>query len=236
MLDCSAYRELNDTLGLTAMAGEMLADARTGKNGRHALIGLLRQSVFGRLAEDVNDAERLRHYPAMRWVGGGKAAHGCAVSPSQMGGFETHWLARHLPISLLLPTCLASGSTSCTGADRRGACARHGFEREPDAATWNIVRCVPAMYTAPTAAMVRSSRSLCVIRARSHASISGRTKPTPCQSPMSIWRRSGSNTLSGYPPTKFCSKGSAICASAPVRRPPNEVRRFHANFTHQAGS
>jgi hypothetical protein len=52
-----AYRELDDVLGLTAMAGEMLADARTGKNGRHALIGLLRRSVFGRLAgyEDVND-------------------------------------------------------------------------------------------------------------------------------------------------------------------------------------
>lgn len=58
-----AYRELDDALGLTALAGEMLADARTGKNGRHALVGLLRQSVFGRLAdyEDVNDAERLRH-------------------------------------------------------------------------------------------------------------------------------------------------------------------------------
>jgi hypothetical protein len=46
----------------------MLADARTGKNGRHALVGLLRQSVLGRFAgyEDVNDAERLRHDPAMR--------------------------------------------------------------------------------------------------------------------------------------------------------------------------
>ena len=53
-----AYRELDDALGLTAMAIERLADARTGKNGRHALVGLLRQSVFGRLAgyEDVNDA------------------------------------------------------------------------------------------------------------------------------------------------------------------------------------
>src|SRR5262249_2236741 len=42
-----AYRELDDALGLTALAGEMLADARAGKNGRHALIGMLRQSLFG---------------------------------------------------------------------------------------------------------------------------------------------------------------------------------------------
>jgi hypothetical protein len=48
---------------------------------------LLRQSVFGRLAgyEDVNDAERLRHDPAMRWIVGGKAAQGRAASPSQVG-------------------------------------------------------------------------------------------------------------------------------------------------------
>jgi hypothetical protein len=38
-----AYRELDDALGLTVMAGEMLADARTGKTGRHALVGLLRR-------------------------------------------------------------------------------------------------------------------------------------------------------------------------------------------------
>ena len=98
-----AYRELDDVLGLTAMAGEMLADARTGKNGRHALIGLLRQSVFGRLAgyEDVNDAERLRHDPAMRWIVGGKAAQGRAASPSQMGRFETQWLAAPRNLSAL---------------------------------------------------------------------------------------------------------------------------------------
>ncbi len=45
-----AYREFDDALGLTNMASEGLADARTGKNGRHALAGLFRQSVFGRLA------------------------------------------------------------------------------------------------------------------------------------------------------------------------------------------
>jgi hypothetical protein len=89
-----AYRELDDALGLTEMAGETLADARTGRNGRHALVGLLRQSVFGRLAgyEDVNHAERLRHDPTMRWIVGGKAAHSNAASPSQMGRFETQWL------------------------------------------------------------------------------------------------------------------------------------------------
>ena len=78
------YRELDDALGLSAIAGEMLADARTGKNGRHALVGMLRQSVFGRLAgyEDVNDAERLRHDPAMRWIVGGKAVSDCAASAS----------------------------------------------------------------------------------------------------------------------------------------------------------
>jgi hypothetical protein len=77
-----AYRELDDALGLSAMASDVLADARTGKNGRHALAGLFRQSVFGRLAgyEDVNDAERLRHDPAMRWIVGGKAAHGTKFS------------------------------------------------------------------------------------------------------------------------------------------------------------
>jgi hypothetical protein len=85
-----AYRELDDALGLTALAGEMVADARTGKNGRHALVGLLRQSVFGRLAgyEDVNDAERLRHDPAMRWVVGGKAAQGLpdvVLEPGSVG-------------------------------------------------------------------------------------------------------------------------------------------------------
>ena len=59
------------------------------------LVGMLRQSVFGRLAgyEDVNDVERLRHDPAMRWIIGGKAAKGRAASPSQMGRFETRWLA-----------------------------------------------------------------------------------------------------------------------------------------------
>jgi hypothetical protein len=91
-----AYRELDDAVGLTDTGADTLADARTGKNGRHLLGGLLRQSVFGRLAgyEDVNDADRLCRDPAMRWVVGDRAITGSAASTSQMGRFETEWLAR----------------------------------------------------------------------------------------------------------------------------------------------
>lgn len=99
-----AYRELDDALDLSATAGDVLADSRTGKNGRHALVGLLRQSIFGRLAgyEDVNDAQRLRQDPAMRWIVGAKAAKGRAASPSQMGRFETRWLAEPENLSSLV--------------------------------------------------------------------------------------------------------------------------------------
>src|SRR3954469_14554051 len=91
-----AYRELDDTLCLTDTAADTLADARTGRNARHRLGGLLRQAVFGRLAgyEDVNDAERLCRDPAMRWVVGGRAIARSAASASQMGRFETRWLSR----------------------------------------------------------------------------------------------------------------------------------------------
>jgi len=91
-----AYRELDYTLGLTDTSAHTLADTRTGKNGRHRLVGLLRQSLFGRLAgyEDVNDADRLCHDPAMRWVVGDRAITGSAASASQMGRFETKWLSR----------------------------------------------------------------------------------------------------------------------------------------------
>ena len=90
-----AYRELDDALGLTALAGEVLADRRTGRNGWHGIVGLLRQSVFGRLAgyEDVNDADRLGRDPAMRWIVGGKAVERGGASTSQMGRFETELLA-----------------------------------------------------------------------------------------------------------------------------------------------
>jgi hypothetical protein len=89
-----AYRELDDALGLTAMAASALAEGRRGRNIRHRLLGLLRQAVYGRLAgyEDVNDAERLARDPAMRAIVGREGLDRPAASTSQMGRFETEWL------------------------------------------------------------------------------------------------------------------------------------------------
>ncbi len=90
-----AYRELDEVLGLIDLGGAALSDLRRGKNTRHLLTGLLRQSVYGRLAgyEDVNDAERLSLDPAMRAIVDRKGLDRCAASTNQMGRFETEWLA-----------------------------------------------------------------------------------------------------------------------------------------------
>ena len=89
------YRELDEVLGLSALAGDALSEVRRGKNTRHLLTGLLRQSVYGRLAgyEDVNDAERLCRDPVMRAIVERKGLDGMAASSSQIGRFETAWLA-----------------------------------------------------------------------------------------------------------------------------------------------
>ena len=73
----------------------MLSDPRRGKNTQHAMLAMLRQAIYGRLAgyEDVNDAERLRVDPAMRRVVGGRAKTKEAASTSEMGRFETEMLS-----------------------------------------------------------------------------------------------------------------------------------------------
>src|SRR6516162_8279012 len=125
----------NDVLDLTEMAGDVLADARSGKNGRHALGGLFRQSVFGRLAgyEDVNDAERLR-----------QGGPGDALDCRRQSGAEGRGFAES---DGALRDAMARGAQelrcSCRPVwpvDR--PCtrpkatpwhrARHGFKREPD--------------------------------------------------------------------------------------------------------
>ena len=259
-----AYRELDDALGLTALAGEMLADARTGKNGRHALVGLLRQSVFGRLAgyEDVNDAERLRHDPAMRWIVGGKAAQGCAASPSQMGRFETQWLAADMNLSAL--TDLSGQWIDLVHARRppRGVVldmdssvsATHG---EQEKSVWNghygctcyhplfvfnqfgdLERCALRPGNVHSADGWGAVLKPVVARYQDKVSrIYFRADAAFAMPKVYEYLEAARIKYAIRLPANQVLQGKiGYLLKRPVGRPPNEVRRFHANFSYQAAT
>jgi hypothetical protein len=89
-----AFREFDDALDLTRIADDYLQESRTGRNIRHHLVPLLRQSIYSRLAgyDDTNDAERLSQDPAMRVVVGWQGSEQTGASTSEMGRFETEFL------------------------------------------------------------------------------------------------------------------------------------------------
>ena len=92
-----ACRELDDALGLTQTAEECLQESRGGRNVQHRLVGLLRQSVYSRLAgyEDTNDAERLSDDPTMRVIVGRRGGpERPAASINTMSRFETEVLTQ----------------------------------------------------------------------------------------------------------------------------------------------
>ena len=78
-------RELDERLGLSALIEQYLADLRQGKNVHLPLSGLLRQSIYNRLAgyEDVNDAARLSQHPIFRPIGSRK------IRGVEQAGFRT---------------------------------------------------------------------------------------------------------------------------------------------------
>ena len=98
-----AVRELDEVMGLTDIAGDFICEARTGRNVQHELAGLLKQSVYARLAgyEDVNDQEALTRDPAMRAVVGKRALDRNAASSQTVSRFETEILAQEENIEAL---------------------------------------------------------------------------------------------------------------------------------------
>jgi hypothetical protein len=98
------YRDLDDAVQLTESAAAELLDLRTGRNIRHGMTALLRQSIYSRLAgyEDVNDADRLGVDPVMRQVVGGRAVSRSAASTSQVWRFETEVLAHRDNLATLM--------------------------------------------------------------------------------------------------------------------------------------
>jgi hypothetical protein len=259
-----AYRELDDALGLSVMAGDVLTDTRAGKNGRHALVGLLRQSVFGRLAgyEDVNDAERLRHDPAMRWVVGGKATSGTAASPSQMGRFETRWLTAEKNLSALADL---SGQWIDCVHDRRpprtivldmdsSVSPTHG---EQEKSVWNghyACTCYHPLFVFNQFGDLER----CALRPGNVHSADGWKdvlEPIVARYRRKFERRyfradAGFANPEVYefleaedfryairlPANRVLQERIGYLLKRPVGRPPNEVRRYHANFRYQAAS
>ena len=98
-----AVRELDEMMGFTDMAADLIEDNRTGKNIQHQIPGLLRQSVYARLAgyEDTNDHEGLSRDPAMRAVIGKRALDRTAASSGTVSRFETEILTQDQNIEAL---------------------------------------------------------------------------------------------------------------------------------------
>ena len=246
------------------MAGETLADARTGRNGRHALVGLLRQSVFGRLAgyEDVNDADRLRHDPTMRWIVGGKAAQGRAASPSQMGRFETQWLAAPENLSALADLSgqwidLVHGRRPPRGIVLDMDSSVSPTHGEQENSVWNghyACTCYHPLFVFNQFGDLER----CALRpgnVHSADGWDGMLKPvvTRYQGKVSrIYFRADAafampevyefleaeriKYAIRLPANQILQQRIGYLLKRPVGRPPNEVRRFYANFTYQAGS
>jgi hypothetical protein len=220
--------------------------------------------VFGRLAgyEDVNDAERQRQDPAIRWIVGGKATQDRAASPSQMGRFETQWLAasanlsaladlsgqwidivhgRRPPKGILLdmdssvsPThgeqenSMWNGHYDCTCyhplfvfnqfGDLERCALRPGNVHSADG--WeNVLKPVVARY--------RGKVSRIYFRADA-----GFANPDIYE----YLEAEGVKYAIRLPANRVLQERIGYLLKRPVGRPPNDVRRSHANFTYQAGS
>ena len=259
-----AYRELDDALGLTATAGDVLADARTGRNGRHALAGLVRQSVFGRLAgyEDVNDAERLCRDPAMRWIVGDRAIQRAAASASQMGRFETEWLTRPENLAALADLSgrwidnvhrrrppkmivldMDSSESRTYGEQEDSAYNGHfGCTGYHPLFVFNqfadLERCTLRPGNVHSADGWRGELEPVVSRYRGGAARLYFRADAAFASPevYEYLEAEGMKYVIRLPANKILQQSISHLLKRPIGRPPNEVRRYHASFSYQAAS
>ena len=235
------FRDLDDALGLTDLAGEVLTDTRTGQNSRHTLIAQLRQSVFGRLAgyEDVNDADRLGRDPAMRWVVGGRAVTQNAASTSQMGRFETEVLTQEANLSALadlsgrwidqVHACRPvkgivldmDSSVSPTHGEQEGTAYNGHFGCTCYHLLFvfnqfgDLERCALRPGNVHSAEGWRDVLEPVVARYRTTMKRRYfRADAVPRLRSTRSWKRRAMATLSGSPPTLFSSAGSLTCSRA----------------------
>src|SRR5918911_1516717 len=259
-----AYRELDDALGLTVTSVSALAEGRRGKNVRHRLLGLLRQAVYGRLAgyEDVNDAERLAHDPAMRAIVGREGLGRPAASSSEMGRFETEWLATEVNLAAL--TDLSGtwidrvhrrrppdgiildrdSSESPTHGEQEGsACNGHfGCTCYQPLFVFNqfgdLERCALRPGNVHSADGWRDLLEPVVARYR-HGMKRRHFRGDAAFANPEIYEfleAEGFQYTIRLPANAVLQKSIGWLLSRPVGRPPHEVRRFYASFRYQAQS
>ena len=259
-----AFRELDDALGLTELAGSVLADNRTGRNSRHSLIAQFRQSVFGRLAgyEDVNDADRLGHDPAMRWIVGGRAVTNEAASTSQMGRFETEVLTQKANLTALadlswqwIDAVYARRPTNVVVLDMDSSVSPTHGEQEGTAYNGHFgCTCYHPLFVFNQF----GDLELCALRSGNvHSADDWKSVLEPIvvryrdTTKRRFFRGDAAYALpdlyeflenEGYKYT-IRLKANAVLQGhiahllkRPIGRPPNHVQRFHASFSYQAGS
>ena len=125
-------REMDERLGFSDLIARHLTDSRRGKNTQLPLAGLLRQSVYSRIAgyEGVDDAERLSQDPTFRLIGSEKIWERGAALTSPMQSFETDVLTREEQLRRV--GCDQSRVDWQSGNHRLSAARRagHGFDRD----------------------------------------------------------------------------------------------------------
>jgi hypothetical protein len=224
------------------------------------LLGLLRQAVFGCLAgyEDVNDAERLRDDPAMRWiVGGGRPQSRGLAEPD--GYFETRWLTAEKNLAALADL---SGRWIDRVRARRplrgilldmdsSVSPTHG---EQEMSAWNgHYEC--ACYHPLFLFNQFGDLERCALRPGSADGWEGVLKPVVTRYKGHVSRiyfraDAGFANLDVYeyleaerikyairlPANRIVQERIGHLLTRPVGRPSNEVRRSYASFSYQAGS
>ena len=258
------YRELDDALRLTEIAGDVFTDTRRGMNARHGLVAQFRQSVFGRLGgyDDVNDADRLSLDPVMRWIVGGHAVTKQAASSSQMGRFETEVLAtkanltaltdlsgqwidrvheRHPPKMIVLDM---DSSVSPTHGDQEGTAynGHFGCSCYHPLFVFNqfgdLERSTLRPGNVHSAHGWRDVLEPVVARYRDRKLRRYFRGDAAFASPdiYEFLEAEGYTYAIRLKANAVLQESIAHLLSRPVGRPPNHVRRFHASFSYQAGS
>src|SRR5918911_3204833 len=259
-----ACGDLDDALGLTDLAGGLRSECRRGRNTRHLLTGLLRQAVFGRLAgyEDVNDAERLAHDPAMRAVVDRGGLDRRAASTSQMGRFETEWLASEANLTALTDLSGAwidqvharrpqttivldmDSSVSETYGGQEGSAynGHFGCTCYQPLFVFNqfgdLERCALRPGNVHSADGWRDLLEPVVARYR-HGMKRRHFRGDAAFANPEIYEfleAEGFQYTIRLPANAVLQKSIGWLLSRPVGRPPHEVRRYHASFRYRAGS